>query len=97
MNEDMDDAGTNFGDNLDELFHRTVGNMQNLEDKKSDGPSVHAEKLYRRFEEDETSKDLISEDILHGYGLGNQVTGVNWCREDVPVRKVRIPPREPAS
>ena len=49
---------------------------------------------------DETPKDPISEDILHGYGLGNQVTGVNWCREDVPVRKVRIPPsehREPAS
>ena len=51
MNEDMDDTGTNVGDNLDELFHRTVGNMQNLEDKQSDGPSVHAEKLYRRFEE----------------------------------------------
>ena len=50
--------------------------------------------------DEEIPEDPILKDIRHGYVLGNQVTSVNWCREDVPVRKVRIPPsehREPAS
>lgn len=50
--EDMDREGaTNFGDNLDEMFHHTQGNMQNHENMHSDRPSANAEKLLRRIEE----------------------------------------------
>ncbi|XP_074351869.1 uncharacterized protein LOC141691017 [Apium graveolens] len=50
-NEDMDEVGTNLGDNLDELMRRTVGDMRNGEDVHSSGPTSNAEKLYRHFEE----------------------------------------------
>ena len=52
---DMDrEAGTNFGDNLDEMLHRTCGNMQNNEGGSfygANGVDVDARKFHHHVEE----------------------------------------------
>lgn len=40
---------------------------------------------------EECVNDPVLDDIQRGYGIGNQVTNFRWCRDDVPIRKIRIP------
>ena len=42
------------------------------------------------IESEDANEDL--NDIQPAYGMGNQDFDVRWCRDDVPIRRIRLPP-----